>query len=549
MFSSRDSEILEALKSVSIVGLEELDALVKTAFETGNSLADVLISENKLSETAFLRAVADHLEMEFIDSDSILLSDVRAHSHLLPRKAAYMYGAMVVGSEADRLKVVVIDPFDTEIHADLEHVLGAQMQLHMTEPGWVEAQLEAIYPEDISVDAELGKLGPSSSSENATLIDYVDMLIQKAIQDGASDIHFEPFETVFRIRYRVDGSLREIPSHANHLGTAIASRIKVMARLNIAETRIPQDGRIQFHALGRNVDIRVSTLPTQFGESVVLRILDKTKVNLDLNMLGMPEDILDELRRAIHTPNGIFLATGPTGSGKTTTLYSALRELNRPGSKLLTVEDPVEYDIDGIVQVQTNALIGLDFARSLRAFLRHDPDKILLGEIRDTETAKIAVQASLTGHMVFSSLHTNDAAGAVTRFVDMGVEPYLVAASLVAVLAQRLLRRLNLDFCEAYFPEDYELEQLGYDPIELKGGQFMRKRPEVSETDYAYRGRVGLYELINVDDPFRELITRQSSHGELTRFAIQQGMRSLRKDGLRALLAGSTSVEEVLRYT
>lgn len=552
MYKGNDQEIYDLVLEADFVSREELDQIRRRAFEQDQALATVFL-EKGMELEALLGLVSKETGVPMISQGSIDLIRAERLTDRLPKKLALGYGVLLVDESEEHCDLLVANPFDHNLEADLSHFLEKQVRLWMSDPVCVQKHLENLYgddredPKDFNaVDA--GAVVSGDSLNDATIVDYVDMLIQKSIREGASDIHFEPFENSYRIRYRVDGNLKEIPSHTGHLGDVITSRIKVMAGLNIAEKRIPQDGRIQVQAMGRQVDIRVSTLPTQFGESVVLRVLDKSSVNLDLDLLGMPERVLQQLRTAIRAPNGIFLATGPTGSGKTTTLYSALRELNDPESKLLTVEDPVEYDIGGIVQVQTHAMIGLDFARVLRAFLRHDPDRILLGEIRDTETARIAVQASLTGHMVFSSLHTNNASGAVTRFVDMGVEPYLVAASLVAVIAQRLLRRLNPEVSESYAPSDFELEQLGFAQEDLNGRLFCRENPSVEEGDF-FKGRVGLYEMLSVNDEFREGITGMLSHTELERIAIRNGMDTLRVDALRVLLDGLSTTKEVLRYT
>lgn len=546
MFKDRDREIFDLLKADHLIDPGKLVWSMKEAFKQVRPISDILIESELIGRDELLALIAKTLELTLLETNRSFPLGSDEISSRVPRKFAITHGVLLIDEDEETCHVAVMDPFDHETKMDLAHLLGKPIHLYLGDPRWIENRISDCYSDFAEMIQEVHEFSETVDREwkADTLIVYVDTLLRKAIQEGASDIHFEPFEHCFRIRYRVDGALREIPSQVNQLGDAIVSRIKVLARLNISETRVPQDGRMPLQVFGRVVDIRVSTLPTQFGESVVLRILDKSKVNLDLDMLGIPEDLLLPLRNAIHQPNGIFLATGPTGSGKTTTLYSALSELNQPGSKLLTVEDPVEYDIDGIIQVQTHHLIGLDFSRVLRAFLRHDPDKILLGEIRDTESAKIAVQASLTGHMVFSSLHTNDATGAINRFVDMGVEPYLVAASLVAVLAQRLLRRLNLDACEAYAPSDEELAQLECSQESSPGKLFYRPR-----RDEGYRGRVGLFELLVVNDRFREAITRMSSHGELCRIARENGMRTLRTDGIRALFEGVTSVPEVLRYT
>jgi len=556
VFKGRDSEIAETLGAAALLSSSQIEAFVKQAFEQSRDLSECVLSAGIVNQENLLQAVATCLGFPIAEAFKGERFDHEQVRMRLPMKPALTYGAYVLGEDMEACHLAIADPFDSSIDPDLRHFLEKPVLLYVADPGWVQTQLFTCYPTSqvgevlngLEVKTPL-QAQSDGLEHSATIVDYVDALLQKAIHDGASDIHFEPFEHRFRIRYRVDGDLREIPSHADHLGSAIVSRIKVMAQLNIAEIRVPQDGRIQVHTMGRIVDVRVSTLPTQFGESVVLRILDKTRVNLDLELLGIPGSMLAKIRNAIHSPNGIFLATGPTGSGKTTTLYSALQEVNGIGSKLLTVEDPVEYDIEGIVQVQTHALIGLDFSRVLRAFLRHDPDKILLGEIRDPETARIAVQASLTGHMVFSSLHTNDASGAVARFIDMGIEPYLVAASLVAVLAQRLLRRLDPERVERYHPEAMELSQLGFSRDDVGDGHFFRPPASSSGDGSAYRGRVGLYELIRVNDAFREAISAWKSHAELTRIACENGMRTLRQDALRPLLAGQTTVQEVLRYT
>ena len=333
------------------------------------------------------------------------------------------------------------------------------------------------------------------------------------------------------------------------LAVPVISRVKVLSNMNISESRIPQDGRIKMTIAGRPVDLRVSTLPTQFGESVVLRVLDKSVVNLDLEALSLPADILQTIRDLVDRPNGIFIVTGPTGSGKTTTLYSALREVNSVETKILTAEDPVEYEIDGIMQVAVNHQVGLDFSRALRAFLRQDPDKIMVGEIRDLETAQIAVQASLTGHVVLSTLHTNDAPGAVTRLIDMGLEPFLISASLEAILAQRLVRRICKSCRTAYEPGHDMIEILDVDPLEIAEKDFFYGEgcPECSNT--GYRGRVGLFEMIVVSDALRELINDRAPTLAIKQKALEQGMRSLRDDGLRAIFDGNSTIEEVLKYT
>jgi type IV pilus assembly protein PilB len=403
---------------------------------------------------------------------------------------------------------------------------------------------------------ELSELsGEASDSELADaanqtpIIRFVNLVLQQAIKDKASDIHFEPFEDEFRIRYRIDGALYEMAPPPQKLAVPVISRIKVLSSMNISERRIPQDGRIKMSIAGRPVDLRVSTLPTRFGESVVLRVLDKSVVNLDLEALSLPDDIMQTIRDIVARPNGIFIVTGPTGSGKTTTLYSALGEVNDVETKILTAEDPVEYEIEGIMQVAVNHQVGLDFSRALRAFLRQDPDKIMVGEIRDLETAQIAVQASLTGHVVLSTLHTNDASGAVTRLIDMGLEPFLISASLEAVLAQRLVRRICTSCRTAYEPSQQIIDTLNVDPLEIADKDFYYGEgcPDCSQT--GYRGRVGLFEMITVTDSIRELINSRAPTLAIKHKALEQGMRSLRADGLRAIFDGNSTIEEVLKYT
>ena len=395
--------------------------------------------------------------------------------------------------------------------------------------------------EDSNLDA--------GAEDEASIIRFVNQVLKDAIELRASDVHLEPFEDEFRIRYRIDGSLYEMAPPPKNLAPAVIARVKVLSALNIAERRVPQDGRIKTTIGGRAIDLRVSTLPTQFGESVVLRILDKTVVNLSLDALSMQDDIKEGIRQMVNRPNGIFIVTGPTGSGKTTTLYSALREVNTEDIKILTAEDPVEYEVEGIMQVPINHQVGLTFAAALRSFLRQDPDTIMVGEIRDLETAQIAVQASLTGHVVLSTLHTNDAPGAVTRLIDMGLEPFLISASLEGVLAQRLLRRICRSCKTAYEPDKEVVSMLEVDALEIAGKQFFFGKgcPECNRS--GYRGRQGLFELMPINDGIRTLITQKAPTLVLKQKSVESGMRPLREDGLRCIFDGLTTIEEVLKYT
>jgi type IV pilus assembly protein PilB len=370
-----------------------------------------------------------------------------------------------------------------------------------------------------------------------------------AIRDGASDIHFEPFETEFRIRLKADGVLQEMVPPPKHLAFAITTRIKVMANLDIAERRLPQDGRIELNVGGHPVDLRVSVLPTLFGESVVMRVLDRGVVSLDLEKVGMEPGMLRKFREVIKRPNGIVLVTGPTGSGKTTTLYSALSELNEVDDKLITTEDPVEYDIDGIVQVPIDAEIGNTFAACLRAILRQDPDRILVGEIRDVETAEIAVQASLTGHMVFSTLHTNDAPSTVTRLRDMGVPPFLITATVEAILAQRLVRRICSNCREEVVPGADVLADLELTTDQTIGKKFYRGRGCEKCNRSGYKGRLGLFELLIMNDELRDMVMRNASTEDLREVARRNGMVTLRDSGMEGIFGGLTTAEEVIRET
>jgi len=389
-----------------------------------------------------------------------------------------------------------------------------------------------------------------AANDNA-VVQLVQKLLLVAIEDKASDIHLEPFEDEFKVRYRIDGVLYDMHAPAKSLATALVSRVKVMSKLDIAERRLPQDGRIEFMLPQGPIDLRVAVLPTMFGESVVLRILDRSNVQLSLDKVGLPPDELEKLRTLINKPNGIVLVTGPTGSGKTTTLYAALNELNDPGVKILTAEDPVEYDVQGLIQCQVNLDQELTFAKLLRSFLRQDPDIILVGEIRDLETAQIAIQASLTGHLVLTTLHTNDAPSSVLRLVDLGVETFLLTATIEAIVAQRLVRRVCVKCKEPYTPNEEQLMELALRPSDVEGKLFFRGRGK--GCDYCrrsgYKGRKGLFEILVMDDEIRELVMKQASTSILRQEARKRGMRTLREAGLMAIYNGETTIDEVVRET
>lgn len=482
---------------------------------------------------------------------------------MIPSGMARLHGALPVNMDSEGLTVCLVDPLNPQVVEDLRFALGKEIILAIAPDHLVEKKLSDSYGgegqamDDLLSQLEEGLVNTNkenaqdveAEANSAPIIRYVDLVLYQAINEGASDIHFEPFEADFKIRYRVDGALYEMAPPPVHLALPILSRIKVMSNMNIAEKRVPQDGRIVKHIGEKQVDMRVSSLPTQHGESIVLRVLDRSNINLNLESLGMPPDVLDYIKETVRKPNGIFICTGPTGAGKTTTLYAALKEINTVDSKLLTAEDPVEYDVDGIIQVPVHDGIGLTFARILRAFLRQDPDRILVGEIRDIDTAQIAIQASLTGHLVLSTLHTNDAPGAVTRLVDMGTEPFLVAASLEGVLAQRLLRTICKECRTPYEPNEALLNQLGISSHELGDKEFYTGRGCDACDQTGYKGRRGLFELLDITDPIRDLITDRAPTVVIKQKAVELGMQTLREDGLRNIYDGNTSIEEVLKYT
>jgi type IV pilus assembly protein PilB len=486
--------------------------------------------------------------------------------HLIPSGLARLHGALPVSGSGNTIFVALVDPLNSSSLEDLRFALGREIVSVVAFPPIVRSLIREHYGTgDADIGEILAQLGgelavvegddqfnakkAEEEAGSAPIIKYVDLILEKAIAARASDIHFEPFDKEFKIRYRVDGALYEMDPPPFRLALPVISRVKVMSQLNIAERRLPQDGRIQTKINGRQVDLRVSTLPTAFGESVVLRVLDRSSVNLELETLGMPDDIMAYILQVIEKPNGIFIVTGPTGSGKTTTLYSCLRKINTIDSKLLTAEDPVEYEIDGIIQVPINDSIGLTFSRVLRAFLRQDPDRILVGETRDTETAQIAIQASLTGHLVFTTLHTNDSTGAVTRLMDMGIEPFLISASLECVLAQRLIRKICTNCRTAYEPSEQVLASLGLGVHDIGDKTFYYGKGCEACNFTGYKGRKGIYELLKISDPIREMINNREPGVLIRQKAIELGMSTLREDGLRSIYDGITTIEEVVKYT
>jgi len=559
-----DKQVAELFVEQHVLEPSQAEDLLNEAELNGKTVAQAMIDSGFVDASGFYQTIADALGTEFIDlaETEIAPAVVKA----IPGGLARLHRVLPVSLNGSTLRVALVDPLDPCVPEDLRFALGKDIDVVVAALEQIEERIKQYYGADTAsmeeILQQLGDAGELShereadgaatveAEANATpIIRLVDLILYQAIQDRASDIHFEPFENEFKIRYRVDGALYEMSPPPRHPALPVISRVKVMANMNIAERRLPQDGRIQKNIAGRQVDLRVSTLPTQFGESVVLRVLDRTTINLDLEMLGMPDYIYRYLLELMRRPNGIFIATGPTGSGKTTTLYSCLRKINTIDSKLVTAEEPVEYDLEGIVQVPVNEAAGLTFAKVLRAFLRQDPDRIMIGETRDLETAQIAIQASLTGHLVLTTLHTNDAPGAVTRLIDMGVEPFLISSTLEAVLSQRLLRRICQNCRTTYRPSDALLTELELFRSDLGAKEFHYGKGCDACNETGYKGRIGIYELMKITDPLRELINERVPTVILKQKAIELGMATLRQDGLRGVFAGDTTIDEVLKYT
>lgn len=568
MAMRRIGQILVDLGFITDQQLEIL--LEEQVTRPGTLLGKIAIEMNMINEEQLVQALSEQMGMQVVE-----LGDVNFTQEILrsiSESMAQLYRVVPIALDGNRLTVATCDPQNIMIQDELRSLLGMDIRVVIAAESDLRKCLDRNYNSDKDtiqgiIDemddnpemkrklAELEAGKPMELAEVEALADsapvrkLLNMVLLLAIKDHASDIHFEPFEDEFRIRIKADGVLFEMVPPPRHLAFAITTRIKVMANLDIAERRLPQDGRIELTVGGHPVDLRVSVLPTMFGESVVMRVLDRSVVSLNLNKVGMDAPTMKLFREVIDRPNGIVLVTGPTGSGKTTTLYSALSELNRMEDKLITTEDPVEYDIEGIVQIPIDHEIGVTFASCLRAILRQDPDVILVGEIRDLETAQIAVQASLTGHMVFSTLHTNDAPSTVTRMKDMGVPTFLITATVEAILAQRLVRRVCSQCREGYDPGDEVLAELGMKAEELQGRQFFRGKGCEVCNNTGYKGRVGLFELMIMNDTLRDLVMKNASIDELREAARGFGMVSLRDAGMSFAFEGVTTIDEVIRET
>jgi type IV pilus assembly protein PilB len=566
--SSGGRKIGQVMVDLGFIDDDQLWEILDEGKSTGTLLGQVALGRGLITEEQLLQALAEQHGLKVIN-----LAEAKPTPEalqLVPETMASVYKVIPLSYKDNILSVAVSDPANLTALDDLRNFLGIkEIQASIAPPNAIADALTKIYAgkeesimdilSQIEADPDLGQTHVKETSidleslmelqEAAPVRKLLNMVLLLGIKDKASDIHFEPFEDEYKIRMRCDGVLYEMVPPPRHLATAISSRIKVMSTLDIAERRLPQDGRIELNVGGNQVDLRVSVLPTMFGESVVIRVLDRTVVNLDMGKLGMDPTTLAQFREMIHKPNGIILVTGPTGSGKTTTLYSALNELNEITDKIITTEDPVEYDIDGIVQVPINHDIGLTFASALRSILRQDPDKILVGEIRDLETAQIAVQASLTGHTVFSTVHTNDAPTTITRLRDMGVETFLITATLEGILAQRLVRKICEDCRTEFEPSQEILMELNLRPDDVRGKKFFYGKGCDRCNNTGHRGRTGIHELIIMNDEVRDLISAGSSSDQLRNACRRMGMVTLRESGLRAIFNGTTTIDEVVRET
>jgi len=557
------------LREMNLVTESQIQEALAVQREKGGALGAILVDLNYIMQDDLTLALATQSGMDVIEVEAMEIPEDLVR--MVSPSIAQVYRLVPVSYEGGVLTVALADPTHLETLDDLRFLLGCEVKGAVSDPRGVDRAIDKYYGsreevEDVLKELEETFAGSSlltqteesgsielesleEMAEAAPVRKLLNLILLQAIQDRSSDIHFEPFEDEFKIRYRVDGVLYEMVPPPRQLHLAISSRIKVMAQLDIAERRLPQDGRISLNISGNPVDLRVSTLPTMFGESVVLRVLDRRRVALDLDRLGLRADELRYIHSFMALPHGIVLLTGPTGCGKTTTLYSMLREMNTIDVKIITVEDPVEYDLEGIMQMQIREEAGVTFANTMRYLLRQDPDILLVGEIRDLETGQMAIQASLTGHLVLSTLHTNDAATALTRLVDLGMEPYLLCATVEGVVAERLVRQICPDCREEYEPSAESLFQIGLRPEDVTGKKFCRGRGCDMCNSIGYRGRTGIFEVMTMNEEIRELLMAGASTNEIRICARRHGCRSLREAGLLAIYDGLTTLEEIVRET
>ena len=563
--TANDEYILEILESVGLINREQAVLAREAAQKEDKGVIDVLARSGIVSKMDILKALAGQFGMETLSLTGLEIP--QEVLDLVPGEVARRYKIVPVYKNDSTLTVALSDPLDVETLDSLRYILKCNVEgvvapveeieialshYYAHTSATVESMLEEITEGTVAVPTDGIKdmtTEGDATEADAPIIKLVSLIILEAFRNRASDIHLEPLAKKFRVRYRIDGVLREVDSPPKRLQSAIISRVKIMANMKIAEKRLPQDGRIQINVMGRDLDLRVSSIPSSHGESIVMRILDKQSLLLGLPQLGFFSDDQQIFERLIGLPDGILLSTGPTGSGKTTTLYACLNYINRPDRKIITVEDPVEYQLSGINQVHVRSDIGLTFAAALRSILRQAPNIIMIGEIRDFETAEIAVNASLTGHLVFSTLHTNDAPSAITRLLDIGVKPFLVASSIRAIMAQRLVRKICEKCKEEYKAQDAELRLLGPAAKQLAQAQLFKGKGCTDCQFTGYRSRLGIFEIFTVSDDVRHLIFEQTSATELRIKARELGMRTLREDGLRKVVAGVTTLQEVLRVT
>lgn len=563
----KDDYLVDALVEMGYVTAAQLDQVRADADGSGEGLVDMLVSRNIVQKHDVLTARAAQFGAEVIDLSEMRISDEVIAA--VPRHIAKRYKVVPVAAHESSITVALSDPSDLDVVDSLHHLLHKEIDVRVATEESIETAITRYYGSsddsvgkmiqditegevDMSDVVGVGIVGDDDGAEveaDAPLIKLVNSIIVDAFKARASDIHLEPLERRFRVRFRIDGVLQEVNSPPKRLQSSVIARLKIMSNMSIAERRIPQDGRIQLAVAGKQIDLRVSCLPTNHGESIVMRILDKTGLKLGLSELGFLTDDQQTFERLIGLPDGILLVTGPTGSGKTTTLYSCLNYINRPDRKIITVEDPVEYQLSGINQVQVNETIGLTFGAALRSMLRQSPNIIMLGEIRDLETATIAINASLTGHLVFSTLHTNDAPGAVTRLIDIGIKPFLVASSTRAMMAQRLVRKICKRCAAPTEYKDGELMALGIEPKTITGANFTKGKGCNDCNKSGYRGRFGIFEIFVIDDEARKLIYDKVPTSVLRARAREMGMRTLREDGARKVVSGLTTPEEVIRAT
>lgn len=559
--------VLNLLYEMGLADDQQLQEVADESERTGKNPIQTAVDLEIMDRDSIMQTVADSLSTEYINLDIQEPSEEAIKA--VDANTAQMFQVLPLELYDDTLRVAFIDPLDPSRVDEFAFTIGKEIQVVVADPKKISNYIDKFYAKSKGAGygdilKEMGDayahndalLEESSASvisiEDADATDVtrlVNAYLIQAVKDRASDIHFEPFEEDFQIRYRIDGALVQLKAPPHQLSSQIASRIKVMADLKVDEKRKPQDGRIPLNLGDKQVELRVSTLPTQFGESIVLRVLDRTYQKLDMTVLGMPDDVFKGVDLIVNQPNGIFIVTGPTGSGKTTTLYSCLQRVNDPGSKLLTAEEPVEYDLDGIMQVPVKSGTGMTFLAALRAFLRQDPDIIMVGEMRDLETAQISIQASLTGHLVMTTVHANDSAGTVTRLVDMGVEPFLVSSTLRGVISQRLVRTICKRCRTTFEPTKTQLDALGLALSDVEGKSFYFGNGCSGCNDTGYRGRKGIYELLKITETVANLINERAPTLVIRDKAVEEGMRGLRQDGIKAILEGETTIDEVLKYT